>query len=161
MHTTIDYPNNRFIFITRDEKNIINQHKKEFSGKKMDFIMWNDHYMMGQGFYNNKQVNMFFDSGLVVVGAVDGQIAQSWMCLTQESMQELGIEERDSTSITTITKTNDNISFAGMSHDNVLLSLSSNPHEFGGINCDLLISHGLIQNYAWSINFDEMTYTFK
>ena len=162
MYTTIDYPNNQFIFITKDQESLIESHKNKYIGDTMDFVMWGDHYMMGKGKYNGKNVNMFFDSGLVVVGQIGNKILQSWMCMTIDSMNNLGIIEKDSTSTTKITVTNDIIQFAGITRDNVLLSRSTTkPFEFGGVKCDLLISHGLIKDYAWSIDFKNMTYTFS
>ena len=59
-----------------------------------------------------KKINMFFDSGLVVVGVVDGDIKQSWMCMTPENMKILGVLNPDSTSVTKITPTTHSISFA-------------------------------------------------
>ena len=53
------------------------------------------------------------------------------------------------------------ISFAGNNHGNVLLSKSITEFEFGGVKCDLLISHGVIKNYAWTLDFEKMLYTFS
>ena len=105
---------------------------------------------------------MFFDSGLVVVGQANGVIAQSWLCLSKESMENLDIEEKDNTSTRGVTATNDVLSFAGMDNENVILSLSgSGEFSFGGIKCDLLVSHGVIKNYAWTIDFENMKYVYK
>jgi hypothetical protein len=123
--------------------------------------MWGDHYMMGKGSYNGKRINMFFDSGLVVVGQANGVIAQSWLCLSKESMESLGIEEKGNTSTRALTATNDVLNFAGIDNKNVILSLSgSGDFSFGGIKCDLLVSHGVIKNYAWTIDFENMKYVF-
>ena len=108
-----------------------------------------------------KKINMFFDSGLVVVGVVDGDVKQSWMCMTPENMKILGVSNPDSTSVTKITPTTHSISFAGNNHGNVLLSKSIAEFEFGGVKCDLLISHGVIKNYAWTLDFEKMLYTFS
>ena len=49
-----------------------------------------------------------------------------------------------------------------MDNENVILSLSgSGDFSFGGIMCDLLVSHGVIKNYAWTIDFENMKYMFK
>lgn len=160
--TTIDYPNNQFVFTAASNRDLIDKHLKDYEGHKMDFVMWGDHYMMGNGTYNGQKVNMFFDSGLVVVGQVNGKISQSWLAMTKENMELLNIAEKDSTASRSITSTDDTLEFAGTIHENVVLSLG--PEEgfkFGGIECQLLISHGIIKNYAWTINFDEMEYMFK
>ena len=161
MLTTIDYPNQQFVFTSLNDKNLIKSHRLKYSGKTMPFTMWGDHYMMGNGFFNEKKINMFFDSGLVVVGVVDGDIKQSWMCMTPENMKILGVLNPDSTSVTKITPTTHSISFAGNNHGNVLLSKSIAEFEFGGVKCDLLISHGVIKNYAWTLDFEKMLYTFS
>ncbi len=161
-YSTIDYPNNQFVFTTKDKPELINAHKKKYAGSKMKFIMWGDHYMMGKGTYNGKLINMFFDSGLVVVGQANGAIAQSWLCLSKESMDNLEIDEKENTSTNKVTATNDILNFANMDNENVVLSLSgSGDFSFGGIKCDLLVSHGVIKNYAWTIDFENMEYMFK
>jgi len=123
-YTTIDYPNNQFVFTTKDKPELVRAHQKRYAGNEMDFFMWSDHYMMGKGSYNDKRINMFFDSGLVVVGQANGAIAQSWLCLSKESMENLGIEEKDNTSTRAVTATNDVLNFAGIDNENVILSLS-------------------------------------
>ena len=161
-YTTIDYPNNQFVFTTKDKPELVRAHQKRYAGNEMNFIMWSDHYMMGKGSYNDKRINMFFDSGLVVVGQANGAIAQSWLCLSKESMDNLGIEEKDSTSTRAVTATNDVLNFAGIDNENVILSLSGiDEFSFGGIMCDLLVSHGVLKHYAWTIDFENMKYIFK
>ncbi|MDD9880619.1 MAG: retroviral-like aspartic protease family protein [Candidatus Marinimicrobia bacterium] len=161
-YTTIDYPNNQFVFTTKDKPELVRAHQKRYAGNEMNFIMWSDHYMMGKGSYNDKRINMFFDSGLVVVGQANGAIAQSWLCLSKESMENLGIEEKDNTSTRAVTATNDVLNFAGVDNENVILSLSGiDEFSFGGIMCDLLVSHGVLKHYAWTIDFENMKYIFK
>ena len=161
-YTTIDYPNNQFVFTTKDKPELVRAHQKRYAGNEMNFIMWSDHYMMGKGSYNDKRINMFFDSGLVVVGQANGAIAQSWLCLSKESMENLGIEEKDNTSTRAVTATNDVLNFAGIDNENVILSLSGiDEFSFGGIMCDLLVSHGVLKHYAWTIDFENMKYIFK
>lgn len=160
--TTVDYPNNQFVFTTKDNTELMKAHRDQYTGNKMRFIMWGDHYMMGNGKYNGKRVNMFFDSGLVVVGEANGEVAQSWLCLSKKSMRKLGIKERRQTEALAVTATNDTLSFAGLNNENVVLSRSGiGDLSFGGIQCDLLISHGLLKNYAWTIDFDNMEYMFR
>lgn len=160
--TTIDYPNNQFVFTTRDKKDLVDEHRKKYIGNKMSFIMWGDHYMMGKGKYNGKTVNMFFDSGLVVVGQTNGKIQQSWLCLTKENMELLNIEEMNETENNKVTPTDDTLEFAGTTNKNVLLSLGGKGgYTFGGIKCQLLVSHGVLKNYAWTIDFDNMEFMFK
>ena len=161
-YTTIDYPNNQFVFTTKDRADLIEKHKKVYEGATMSFAMWGDHYMMGKGKYNDKEVNMFFDSGLVVIGGVDGVATQSWLCMSKDKMKELKIKEHEDTGKLKVTGTNDILSFAGIENKNVAFSEgSSDGLSFGGVECDLLISHGIISKYAWTIDFETMTYSFK
>ncbi len=160
--TTIDYPNQKFIFTTLDQKALLAKHKQQYSGHQMPFYLWGDHYMMGSGEYNQQKVNMFFDSGLVVVGQIDNAITQSWMCLSPSSMLNLGIEEHENTSQRSVTGTNDTITFAGVSHSKVALSANSGTEfKFGGVYCDLLISHGILKRYAWTIDFRKREFQFR
>lgn len=117
---------------------------------------------MGKGTYHSKKVNMFFDSGLVVVGALNGDVVKSWLCLSEESMEKLGIKEKENISALDVTATDDTLHFAGLDNEHVVLSLSSTGNfSFSAITCDLLISHGVIKNYAWTIDFENMEYMFK
>ena len=97
------------------------KYQEKYAGNKMNFIMWGDHFMMGKGTYNGKRINMFFDSGLVVVGQANGAIAQSWLCLSKKSMENLGIEEKDNTSAMAVTATNDTLNFAGLDNKTFIL----------------------------------------
>ena len=117
--------------------------------------------MMGKGKYNGQDVNMFFDSGLVLVGVIDGQAAQAWLSITKDNMELLGIEEKDSVKSLEVTATDDTVEFAGHVNENALITLSSKDFEFGGIKCDFLISHGVFNKYAWTIDFENMEYVFK
>ncbi len=161
--STIDYPNNKFVLTTKDNKEMVSNHLGKYQGNKMDFVMWDDHYMMGKGKYNGHDVNMFFDSGLVIVGAIDGLPAQAWLNMTKENMDLLNVEEKDSAKVMEVTKTNDTLEFAGLVNENALITL--NPRDegfvFNGINNHLLVSHGVISKYAWTIDFDNMEYIFK
>lgn len=157
--TTIDYPNNKFVLTTKDDKALVQSHLDKYDGNKMDFIMWDDHYMMGKGKYNEENVNMFFDSGLVVVDAIDGVPSQAWLTINKENAQSLGIKgELQSMKVT---KTDDKLEFAGLVNENALVTLSSQDFKFNDIKCDFLISHGIINKYAWTIDFDNMEYMFK
>ena len=43
--------------------------------------------MFGQGILDKQKVNMFFDTGLVVVGQIDNKIEQSWFAVTDSEIQ--------------------------------------------------------------------------
>ena len=74
----------------------------------------------------------------------------------------LKIKEHEDTGKLKVTGTNDILSFAGIENKNVAFSEgSSDGLSFGGVECDLLISHGIISKYAWTIDFETMTYSFK
>lgn len=159
--STIDYPNDKFVFTTKDDKSLVQKHLDQYQGNKMDFAMWDDHYMMGKGKYNGQNVNMFFDSGLVVVGVVDEQPAQAWLTINKENMELLGIKEKDSVKSMEVTQTKDTVEFAGHVNENALITLSALDFKFNDVKCDFLISHGIIKEYAWTIDFENMEYMFK
>ena len=122
--------------------------------------MHGDHFMMGKGRYNGKDVNMFWDSGLVVVGVVDGKPAQAWLNVNKEAMERLGIEEE--LNPTEVTATADTLEFAGMVNNNALIcGKPGKAYDWGGIRSDLLVGYGIQKKYAWTIDFDNMTYMFK
>lgn len=155
--STIDYPKEKFVFTTKDGE--IQDHLEKYDGNKMDFVMWDDHYMMGKGKYNDKDVNMFFDSGLVVVGEIEGEVAQAWLTINEENAALLGIEEELESM--QVTKTDDTLEFAGNINDNALVILSDSDFKFNDVKCDFLVSHGIIKKYAWTIDFENMVYMFK
>lgn len=159
--STVDTPNQKFVFTSRDRPELVEQHRARYPGETMDFIMVGDHYMLGKGKYNGQEITMFWDSGLVVVGAVEGQAAQAWMNISLAGMEELGIEERDSTAPTEITVTDDTLEFAGIEHEKALICLNPGKKlSFDGIHADVLVGYGIQKRYAWTIDFDNMEYVF-
>lgn len=161
--TTIDYPNNKFI-LTNDLKLIQNKSMNEISGKfEMPFFLAGDHYMFGQGTLNNKEVNMFFDTGLVVVGQVDDKIEQSWFAVTDSEIQNFKPDyELLSKSVTDLITSNITLKFANHVNNNAIFSTSGEREFiFEDIKCDLLISHGILSKYKWTIDFERMVYLFE
>ena len=161
--TTIDYPNNKFI-LTNDLKLIQNKSMNEISGKfEMPFFLAGDHYMFGQGTLNNKEVNMFFDTGLVVVGQVDDKIEQSWFAVTDSEIQNFKPDyELLSKSVTDLITSNITLKFANHVNNNAIFSTSGERELiFEDIKCDLLISHGILSKYKWTIDFERMVYLFE
>ena len=136
----------------------------EISGKfEMPFFLAGDHYMFGQGTLNNKEVNMFFDTGLVVVGQVDDKIEQSWFAVTDSEIQNFKPDyELLSKSVTDLITSNITLKFANHVNNNAIFSTSGEREFiFEDIKCDLLISHGILSKYKWTIDFERMVYLFE
>lgn len=158
--TTINYPENYFLFTTLDQDQKLIEQKERFAGNNMNFYMWGDHYLMGQGELSGEKISMFFDTGLVVVDQIKEDIIQSWFCLTNKTLNNFGITDKIN-STNKIIETNLNLTFAGIDHKNSYLSICNKEFNFGGINNEILISHGVLKNYIWTIDFERMNFTFK
>jgi len=159
--STVDTANQKFVLTSRSKPDLVEQHRARYPGATMDFVMVGDHYMLAKSKYNGQEITTFWDSGLVVVGAIDGQPEQCWMNMTPETMEQLGVEERDSTGPTTVTATDDVLEFAGMAHDNARICVNPGKKlSFGGIDAEALIGYGAQKKYAWTIDFDNMEFVF-
>ena len=119
--------------------------------------------MFGQGTLNNKEVNMFFDTGLVVVGQVDDKIEQSWFAVTDSEIQNFKPDyELLSKSVTDLITSNITLKFANHVNNNAIFStFGEREFIFEDIKCDLLISHGILSKYKWTIDFERMVYLFE
>ena len=161
--TTIDYPNNKFILIN-DVNLMQNKNLNEISEKfEMPFYLAGDHYMFGQGILDEQKVNMFFDTGLVVVGQIDNKIEQSWFAVTDSEIQNFKPDyELLSKSVTDLITSNITLEFANHSNINAIFSTSGKREFiFENIKCDILISHGVLSKYKWTIDFERMVYLFE
>lgn len=163
--TTIDYPNNQFIFTPRDSTELIEDHYKLLSDNKatVPFYLWKDHYMISRGkFGDNDSICLFFDSGLIAIGEVEGKPAQASFTASKESLVKWGFEKKNLANNCFI-PTKYSLSVESLSQPNTLIWYDSNlkkDRNFGGIRIDGLISHAWLKNYSWTIDFDKMEYIF-
>jgi tetratricopeptide (TPR) repeat protein len=162
---TIDYPNSRFILTPRSRKDLYPEHFSLLPKKqeKLPFYMWLDHYMFAKGGFNkNSNLNFFFDSGLVAMANINGQITQAPFTASRQKMISWGFDENElNRSRFFITK--HPLTIKGLVQENTLIWYDMNlekDRSFGGIRIDGLISHAFLSKYSWTIDFDKHEFTF-
>ena len=67
-----------------------------------------------------------------------------------------------SKSVTDLITSNITLEFANHSNINAIFSTSGKREFiFENIKCDILISHGILSKYKWTIDFERMVYLFE
>lgn len=164
--STVDYPNDRFIFTPRERPELFSDHYYKLlpqNQKIIPFYLWSDHYMIVKGkFAEHDSLNFFFDSGLIAITVIDGKPAQASFTASRDKLLQWGFDENKMKQ-TTFFPTSYALEVCGFSQPNTLVWYDHNlPKDrvFGGIRIDGLISHAWLKNYTWTIDFDQMKYTF-
>jgi len=163
--TTIDYPNNRFIFTPRDRHDLYEQHYKFLSTNivRVLFYLWGDHYMIAKGkFGDHYDLNLFFDSGLIALTVIDGNMRQASFTVSKESLIKWGFDKSKLTE-SGFLLTKYTLEVGGLSQPNTLVWYDhklEKDRNFGGIRIDGLISHAWFKNYSWTIDFDKHGFIF-
>jgi hypothetical protein len=162
---TMDYPNSRFILTPRDREDLYEEHKALLPERResIPFYMWGDHYMFAEGsFGDNYGLTLFFDSGLVAITMIDGEMKQASFNASKERLLFWGFDEAELAEPTFL-PTGYSLGVAGLRQDNTLISYNprlEKDREFGDVRMDGLISHAFLKNYSWTIDFDKHEYTF-
>jgi hypothetical protein len=163
--STIDYPHQQFILTPRSNKGLCQEHNKMLYSKhySIPFYMWGNHYMFAKGhFSTNDSLNFFFDSGLVAIGNFNGELKQASFTASKESMLKWGYKSEELVE-NTFFQANESLGVDGLNQPNTLIWFDKNlikDRNFGGIRIDGLISHAWLKNYSWTIDFENMEYTF-
>lgn len=164
--STIDYPNNQFIFTPRNNICLIEQHYELLSqnNEKVPFYLWDDHYMFAKGkLAAFENLNLFFDSGLVLLNEVNGKTVQASFTASKESLRKWGFDKSNLKKNGFIPTTYP-LSVANLIQPNTLIWYDNKlkkDRNFGGIKIDGLISHAWLKNYSWTIDFERMVYIFE
>ncbi len=162
---TMDYPNSRFILTPRGRKDLYPSHLALLPKNKeiIPFYMWGDHYMFAKGSFKDVDgLNLFFDSGLVALGVVDGQLKQAAFAASKEKLVSWGFEQ-SRLDESTFLPTEFPLRVKGLVHNNTLIWYDKNlekDRNFGGVRIDGLISHAFLCKYSWTIDFDKRQYIF-
>jgi len=162
---TIDYPNSRFILTPRSRKDLYSEHLALLPKKRetLPFYMWADHYMFAKGSFNKiSGLNFFFDSGLVALMTVEGQLKQAPFTVSGEKLISWGFAE-SKLDTSTFFPTEYPLSVKGLTQENTLIWYDVNlkkDRNFGGVRIDGLVSHAFLSKYSWTINFDKHQYIF-
>jgi len=162
---TMDYPNSRFILTPRSRKHLYPEHLALLPERQetVPFYMWGDHYMFAKGSFNKiGGLNFFFDSGLVALTEIDGELRQAAFTASKEKLMSWGFDEIQLDK-TTFFPTEYPLSVKGLTQENTLIWYDSNlekDRNFGGVRIDGLISHAFISKYSWTIDFDKHKYIF-
>lgn len=166
--TTIDYPNNRFIFTPRGNETLINEHYRLLTGEKeiIPFYMINDHYMIAKGSFNNfENLNWFIDSGLLALKPDSaGNIKQAGLNISKESLIKFGYPEEQLTENSFYIEENNKVSLGNLVQNDLMIFYNGklrNDRKFGGVKTQGLLSHAFLSKYTWTIDFDKHQYQFN
>lgn len=163
--TTIDYPNGRFILTPRNNTEQKRSHYAMLRGDKVQipFYLWSDHYMIAKGsFSKHDNLNLFFDSGLLYITKENGKDFQASLFAAKETLLKWRFKKKELAQ-SSFLFTEYPLEVAGLRQPNTLIWYDKNlkkDRNFGGIRIDGLISHAWLKNYAWTIDFENMEYTF-
>lgn len=162
---TIDYPNSRFLLTPRNRKDLYPKHLALLPKRKerLPFYMWGDHYMFAKGSFNKiSELNFFFDSGLVALAEIDGELKQAPFTVSKEKLISWGFDE-DELCKSRFFPTTYSLAVGGLVQKNTLIWYDVNlekDRSFGGVRIDGLISHAFLSKYSWTIDFDKHEYIF-
>ena len=160
--STIDGPGRRIILSPRADPAATATHATLLAGDAAEFpfTMWDDHFMLARGALGGKPINLFFDSGLVVFTPEQEQAAllasipflESWGATIPEQGRFAEVPLP--------------LAVGGFGEGNPLAvpvpeATWKAMGDWGGVDVDALISWGFLKEYAWTIDFDRMTYAFR
>ena len=163
---TIDYPNSRFLLTPKSRKDLYPNHLALLPKRqeRLPFYMWGDHYMFAKGSFNEMSgLNFFFDSGLVALAEIDGELKQAPFTVSKEKLISWGFDENE-LGKSRFFPTMYFLAVEGLVQKNTLIWYDVNlekDRSFGGVRIDGLISHAFLSKYSWTIDFDRHEYIFS
>ncbi len=161
---TMDYPQKRLILSPRGNTGLAERHKDMLPRKRatVPFWMWGDHFMFARGSLgHHKNLNFFVDSGLVSLHpGANGGMRQAAFTTSADQFIAWGFDE---TSVRGgAFESNLSLAIGPVRRGNLLFVPGKvTPTTFGGVRIDALVSHAFLNQYAWTIDFDEHTYLFS
>ena len=163
---TIDYPNSRYILTPRTRKDLYGEHLAMLKSERteMPFYLWGDHFMICKGGYDSfDSLNYFMDSGLIAFGMnKKGEPEQAGLNVSKETLLKWEYSDEELKETAVLNKDN-TVRLGGLAQDNIIIYFDPKLEKdrvFGGINIDALLSHGFLNKYSWTIDFDNNKYIF-
>lgn len=161
--TTIDGPNNRMIITDKTNNSALQEHGRLFceGGVEVPFGIWTDHLMIAHGQIADKgPINLFVDSGLVVVTPEQGQAS---FLISYEQLRNLGIQRNDAQLFNQITEPS---GLEGVYSKNLLVypipdRTWRNYGNWGGMEVAALLGWGYLKHYCWTIDFENRIFILK
>ncbi|HSV56530.1 MAG TPA: retropepsin-like aspartic protease [Magnetospirillaceae bacterium] len=159
---TLDGPGCRLILSPRGDPGGASAHAALLSGTatEVQFTMWSDHYMIARGSLGPAPVNLFVDSGLVVVNAEQGQAAllaskpvlKSW---------KTAVPDEGRLAVVPVALRLGELSAENPTAFPVSASTWKRFGDWGGVRVDALLSWGFLKACAWTIDFDRRMYVLR
>lgn len=161
---TVDYPNKRLILTSRDREDLFEAHMDMVEGEKvtMPFYLFEDNFMFGRGSFAGQDVTLFFNSGLLAIALIDGEIRQASFMASRNRLLSWGINESELDESGFI-ETDFALGVAGLEQNDTLVLFDSNFQEdwvVGGVVMGGLVSHAFLSEYSWTIDFERHEYVF-
>jgi hypothetical protein len=131
-------------------------------GHRIPFFLWGDHYMFARGgFGARKDLNFFIDSGLVyVIEENGGPARQACLYTTARHYRRWGVPRP-----TPHFATDGPVRLGSLSQGGQFVATTPTRRvpwrSFGGVRIDGLLSHGFLNSYTWTLDFDRHEYTFS
>ncbi|MFC2004742.1 retropepsin-like aspartic protease [Chloroflexota bacterium] len=163
--STLDYPNKRLILSPRNSPELQKNHLAMLPVNKteMPFYLWGEHYMFARGgVAENHSLNFFIDSGIVSLHPADkGGIRQAAFKSSPSNFRNWGFDLNEVSK--GVFESPLSLSLGSL-EQNALLCIA--PENFansplGGIEIHGVLSHAFLNNYAWTLDFDQHRYIFS
>lgn len=148
---TWDNEQDRLILTDRSDEVARARHLSEYTSSSVgiDFYLHGDHYIWVHGNVADRHVLMFFDTGLVTLdssgeqpaGGIPAEVLEAW---------DLGSSDGFTAGVS--------VSLASMTRDVSSFAVfpdRRNLPRLGDVGPDVLLSHGYLKHYVWTLDFDD------
>jgi len=160
---TVDGPNARLILSDRQDPTAAERHRLLLDGAALEvpFGMWTDHLMIARGeLAGRSPVNVFVDSGLVIVTPDQGQAS---LLIPQRTLEALGGTVVDDQPLSPLPGAS---GLAGAVRQDLLAypvpeRTWQGFGDWGGVEVAALIGWGYLKHYAWTVDFDRRVFLLR
>jgi hypothetical protein len=165
---TLDYPRGRLILSPRGDVEGRKRHMTMLQqGRvRVPFYMWGDHYMFARGSVgDDNRLNFFMDSGLVALRRInDEQTVQAGFTSSRNRYLNWGVREADMA--LGIFQPGLTIGIGPLKQDDLWWSAgpggeAHGKKSFGGVQMHGLLAHAFLQQYGWTLDFENHQYIFS
>lgn len=151
---TWDNKHDRLILTDRDDEAARARHLGEYASASasIDFYMHGDHYIWAHGSVADRDVLMFFDTGLVTLdpsgeqpaGGIPVSVLEAWNLASSDGFT-------GAVSVSLASMTRDVSSFVVFTGTDQWRNLP----RLEDVGPDVLLSHGYLKHYVWTLDFDD------
>lgn len=162
--STLDFPNRQLILSPRGNAVQRKLHLAKLPTKqvRVPFFVWGDHNMFTRGALGRHDgLSFVFDPGFVSkrVGSNQG-FRQATLTTSKERLRTWGFPEE---TVNSPAFGSSQALFLGPLEQKgyLLVPGDISPRELGGVRIHGLLSHAILQRYAWTLDFTDRVYIFS